>query len=191
MTNVLPREEVSGSSFFTIAVQHRALVEGATFASQVGQSCSGCSSVAPQILCFQQSFWIPSGNYIDSNINVNEGRTGKDANSILASIHTFDPSAACDDSTFQPCSSRALANHKAVTDSFRSYGINSGASAGSAVAVGRYIEDVYYNGNPWYVSCEDCLKPVSDQFPGTFAHWPLPNSSMTPYTNGNASAASV
>lgn len=39
------------------------------------------------------------------------------------------------------CSDRALANHKAVVDSFRSiYTINSGIAAGVAVAVGRYAE---------------------------------------------------
>ncbi|KAL1649569.1 glycoside hydrolase 15 protein [Diplodia intermedia] len=146
-------EEVQGSSFFTIAVSHRALVEGSALAAQVGDSCDYCDSQAPLVLCFQQSFWNSNGNYIVSNINVNNGRTGKDANSILTSIHNFDPSAACDDVTFQPCSSRALANHKAVTDSFRSiYDINSGIAAGSAVAVGRYAEDTYYNGNPWYLA---------------------------------------
>ncbi|OJD31405.1 glycoside hydrolase family 15 protein [Diplodia corticola] len=146
-------EEVQGSSFFTIAASHRALVEGSTLASQLGDSCDYCDSQAPLVLCFQQSFWNSNGNYIVSNINVNNGRTGKDANSILTSIHNFDPSAACDDVTFQPCSSRALANHKAVTDSFRSiYTINSGIAAGSAVAVGRYAEDTYYNGNPWYLA---------------------------------------
>lgn len=81
----------------------------------------------------------------------NAGRSGKDGNSILGSIHSFDPALGCDALTFQPCSDKALANHKAVTDSFRSYPINSGISKGSAVAVGRYIEDVYYDGNPWYL----------------------------------------
>lgn len=58
----------------------------------------------------------------------------------------------CDDATFQPCSDKVLANHKVLTDSFRSvYGINSGIAEGTAVAVGRYPEDVYYNGNPWYL----------------------------------------
>ena len=143
-------EEVNGSSFFTIAVQHRALIEGAALASALGKTCAGCTSQAPQLRCFLQSFW--TGSYINSNINTNNGRTGKDANSILTSIHVFDPDAGCDDVTFQPCSPKALANHKQVTDSFRSYGINSGIPAGSAVAVGRYIEDVYYNGNPWYLN---------------------------------------
>lgn len=144
-------EEVKGSSFFTIAVSHRALVEGSALATSIGQSCSYCDSQAPQILCFQQSFW--TGSYIKSNINLKLARTGKDINSVLASIHNFDASATCDDNTFQPCSSRALANHKAVVDSFRTiYPINKGLPSGYAVAVGRYAEDVFFGGNPWYLA---------------------------------------
>ncbi|KFY19519.1 hypothetical protein V491_04391 [Pseudogymnoascus sp. VKM F-3775] len=146
-------EEVNGKSFFTTAAQHRALVEGIAFAARIGKTCNNCATVAPQILCYQQSYWSSSGNYIISNLDVNNGRTGKDANSILTSIHNFDPAAGCDASTFQPCSDRALANHKAVTDSFRSiYSINSGIAQGVAVAVGRYAEDTYYGGNPWYLN---------------------------------------
>ncbi|KAF2200583.1 glucoamylase [Delitschia confertaspora ATCC 74209] len=144
-------EEVQGSSFFTIAASHRALVEGSAFAKKVGQSCSVCDAQASNVLCFLQKFW--NGQYIDSNINVNEGRTGKDANSIISSIHVFDPAAGCDDATFQPCSPRMLANHKQVTDSFRSvYSVNSGIASSSGVAIGRYSEDVYYTGNPWYLT---------------------------------------
>ncbi|KAL4813309.1 Six-hairpin glycosidase-like protein [Aspergillus spinulosporus] len=142
-------EEVNAMSFFTVAVQHRALVEGSTFAKRVGASCSWCDSQAPQILCYMQNFW--TGSYI--NANTGGGRSGKDANTVLASIHTFDPDAACDDITFQPCSPRALANHKVYTDSFRSvYSLNSGIAQGVAVAAGRYPEDSYYNGNPWFLT---------------------------------------
>ncbi|KAJ5495325.1 Glucoamylase [Penicillium diatomitis] len=142
-------EEVNSMSFFTVANQHRSLVEGSAFASRVGSSCSGCDSQAPQILCYMQSFW--TGSYI--NANTGGGRSGKDSNTILASIHTFDPAATCDDVTFQPCSSRALANHKVYTDSFRPvYSLNSGIAQGKAVSVGRYPEDSYYGGNPWFLS---------------------------------------
>lgn len=37
-------------------------------------------------------------------------------------------------------------------DSFRFYDINSGIPNGTAIAVGRYAEDVYYDGNPWYLN---------------------------------------
>jgi len=146
-------EEVAGNSFFTVASSHRALVEGAHLAAQLGLECRACTTVAPHVLCYQQSFWNSNGNYINSNLNHGHNRSGKDANSILVSIHNFDPAVGCDAATFQPCSDRALANHKAYVDSFRSvYSINRGISQGRAVAVGRYSEDVYYNGNPWYLA---------------------------------------
>lgn len=94
-------EEVSGSSFFTIAAQHRALVEGSVLAKLLGTSCEYCDTQAPQVLCFLQSFWDPSQGYVLANINVG-GRSAKDANTILGSIHVFDPAAGCDASTFQP-----------------------------------------------------------------------------------------
>jgi glucoamylase len=49
-------EEVDSSSFFTTAVQHRALVQGAAFATLIGQtsSASTYSGTAPSILCFLQ-----------------------------------------------------------------------------------------------------------------------------------------
>lgn len=144
-------EETDGSSFFTTAVQHRALVEGNTLASQIGKTCPGCVSQAPQILCFLQTYW--NGQYIHANLNENNGRSSKDVNTILGSIHTFDPSASCDASTFQPCSDKALANHKVTTDSFRTvFAINFGIAEGSAVAVGRYSEDNYLGGNSWYLT---------------------------------------
>lgn len=117
-------------------------------AEQLNHTCSNCVSQAPQVLCFLQSYW--TGSYVLANFG--SSRSGKDANSLLGSIHTFDPDGGCDDSTFQPCSARALANHKVVTDSFRSvYSINSGIAQGQAVAVGRYPEDSYQGGNPWYL----------------------------------------
>ncbi|KAL2259485.1 hypothetical protein VTK26DRAFT_6826 [Humicola hyalothermophila] len=145
-------EEVAGNSFFTVASSHRALVEGAALAAQLGTECRACITTAPQVLCYQQSFWSDDGHIV-SNINGGQDRSGKDANSILVATHNFDPAAGCDAATFQPCSDRALLNHKAYVDSFRDvYGINSGIPQGQAVATGRYSEDVYYNGNPWYLT---------------------------------------
>ncbi|OQE13111.1 hypothetical protein PENFLA_c054G09582 [Penicillium flavigenum] len=142
-------EEVNGTSFFTTAVQHKALVEGKAFATTLGESCAACT-VAPQILCHLQDFW--NGTALISNSPTN-GRSGIDVNSVLASINTFDPAAACDDLTFQPCSARALANHKKLIDGFRSiYGINKGRTTGKAAAVGRYTEDIFMGGNPWYLA---------------------------------------
>jgi len=49
-------EEVDSSSFFTSAVQHRALRQGSALASVIGQTSiiSGYNAQADSILCFLQ-----------------------------------------------------------------------------------------------------------------------------------------
>jgi hypothetical protein len=88
-------EEISSSSFFTTAVQHRSLREGVALATALGQTSvvSGYATQADNVLCFLQSYWNPTGAYITANTG--GGRSGKDANTALASIHTFDPAAGC------------------------------------------------------------------------------------------------
>lgn len=146
-------EEVESSSFFTSAVQHRALRQGSSLAAAIGQSSgvSGYNTQADNILCFLQSYWNPSPGFMTANTG--GGRSGRDANTVLTSIHVFDAEAGCDGVTFQPCSDVALSNLKVYVDSFREiYGINSGIRADQAVATGRYPEDVYQGGNPWYLA---------------------------------------
>lgn len=159
-------EEVYGSSFFTIQNQHKALVQGSQLALVLDQKCDACKTQAPEILCFLQSFW--NGSTIVSNINTNIARSGADANSLLGAIATFDIAGSCNDGTFQPCNSKILASHKVLVDSFRGiYGINVGLKPGSAAALGRYAEDVYYNGNPWYL----CTLSAAEVLYDAIAQW--------------------
>lgn len=145
-------------------VQHRALVEGSAFARKLDTSCPYCDSQAPQLRCFLQSFW--TGEHILANIGVD--RSGRDASTILGSIYTFDPEAACDDTTYQPCSAYALANHKVVVGAFRDiYNLNSGIPEGHALAIGRYPEDVYYDGNPWFL----CTLGAAEQLYDALYQW--------------------
>ncbi|KAI0373730.1 glucoamylase [Pilatotrama ljubarskyi] len=156
-------EEINSSSFFTTAVQHRALREGATFANRIGQTSvvSGYTTQANNLLCFLQSYWNPNGGYVTANTG--GGRSGKDANTVLTSIHTFDPAAGCDAATFQPCSDKALSNLKVYVDAFRSiYSINSGIASNAAVATGRYPEDSYMGGNPWYLTTSAVAEQLYD-----------------------------
>lgn len=146
-------EEVNSSSFWTTAVQHRSLREAIALANKIGQtsSVSTWTTQAGNILCFLQSYWSPNGNFITANTG--GGRQGVDSNTVLTSIHTFDPNAGCDATTFQPCSDKALVNLMVYVNMFRSiYSVNSGVALSSAAAVGRYKEDVYQGGNPWYLS---------------------------------------
>ncbi|KAH9933185.1 Six-hairpin glycosidase-like protein [Epithele typhae] len=110
---------------------------------------------------FLQSYWNPSAGYM--TVNTGGGRSGKDANTVLTSIHTFDPEAGCDATTFQPCSDKALWNLKVYVDSCRSiYTVNSGIASNAAVATGRYPEDSYYNGNPWYLAVSAVAEQLYD-----------------------------
>ena len=159
-------EEINSSSFFTTAAQHRALRQGITLAQKLGQTgvTPGYNTQADNLLCFQQvrtshstihrpsrlptveTYKNTAGGYFTANTG--GGRSGIDSNTVLTSIHLFDPTAGCDAATFQPCSDVALSNLKVYVDSFRSiYAINSGIAANGAVATGRYPEDVYYGGN--------------------------------------------
>lgn len=97
----------------TAAKQAASCVISRSVAAQpILPSRGACSS-----LLHSQNYWSSSNGYIISNLNANNGRSGLDSNSILTSIHTFDPNAGCESATFQPCSDKALANHKAVVDS--------------------------------------------------------------------------
>ncbi|KAK3398628.1 Six-hairpin glycosidase-like protein [Sordaria brevicollis] len=114
---------------------------------------------APQILCFLNSaFWSPTssvgGGHLLGNINIGSPRSGIDANTILGPLAAFDINAPCDSPTFQPCHPKVLSTFKVLVDTFRNpslYPINSGIPKSKGVALGRYPEDIYYTGNPWYL----------------------------------------
>ncbi|KIK68981.1 carbohydrate-binding module family 20 protein [Collybiopsis luxurians FD-317 M1] len=163
-------EEIYSSSFFTTSVQHRALRQGVALAQAIDQASvvsefeaqkafqavvqtsvvTEYETQAAYLLCFLQSYWNPSG-YITANSG--GGRSGIDSNTVLASIHTFDKAAGCDPLTFQPCSDVALLNLLTYVNAFRGiYDFNSGRASNEAILTGRYPEDVYFDGNPWYLT---------------------------------------
>lgn len=121
-------------------------------AKTLSQPCTACSQT-PQVHCFlENAYW--NGEYFTANINGNFGRGGVDANVVLASIAGFDINASCDSPSLQPCHSKMLSNFKVFVDTFRNpdlYPINAQYPPTSGVALGRYPEDIYYTGNPWYL----------------------------------------
>lgn len=149
-------EEVSGTSFFTTQSQYRSLVTGSQLASSLGLSCEACTSQAPQILCFLNSpaFFDASKGHLLGNINIGSFRSGIDANTLLGPLASFDVNAPCDSPTLQPCHSKVLSTFKVLVDTFRDpnlYPINANIPKTKGVALGRYPEDIYYTGNPWYL----------------------------------------
>ncbi|GAA6060427.1 hypothetical protein JCM10212_002195 [Sporobolomyces blumeae] len=161
-------EEVNGSSFFTTLSQFHALAHGSNyFKSSNSSRASNYFSTAEKVRCFADSYWTPKidgkhDSYISNfNLVYPNNRVGLDANSIIAAqLYPSAPSPAytsdpCSAAFFSPCSDRMLASLLAVVESFRGvYEVNAAReSAGAkAIAIGRYKEDVYYNGNPWYLT---------------------------------------
>ena len=100
-------EEVSGSSFFTTAVQHRSLRQGIALATALGDpdnTVAKWTTQADNVLCFLQSYWSVAGGYIVANVNGGTAiRSGLDSNTILGSIHTFDPGSSAQFFQNTPC----------------------------------------------------------------------------------------
>lgn len=172
-------------------MQHRSLRQGIALATALGDPAGTISfwtTEANNALCFLQSYWSGASGFTVANVNPGSGaiRSGKDSNTVLTSIHTFDPAAGCDDKSFQPCSPRALANLKVYVDSFRSiYTINNGIAANQAVATGRYPEDSYYGGNvSRFISRNRTLLTDWSTSHGTSAPSPSQSSYTVPFKSG-------
>ncbi|KAK0486190.1 glycoside hydrolase family 15 protein [Armillaria novae-zelandiae] len=147
--------EVLSSSYWTSTVQHRALRQGIALGTAIGDTSISDSytNQAESLL----SYWN-TNEYMTANTG--SGRRGLDGSTVLASIHAFDSSAGCDPITFQPCSDRALANVHAYIDSFSVFQTNYGVSKSKATSIGRYPEDKYMGGNPWYLAIFTTLSIV-------------------------------
>ncbi|CAE6449375.1 unnamed protein product [Rhizoctonia solani] len=149
-------EEVVGSCHFSVAAQIRGLKQGADLAKRLGKGgkYKFWNEEADNALCFFQDFWDPAQSVIISNINCDGPcRDTVDVASVFTAIRQFDPEAGCDDATFQPCSEMALRNLKAVVDSMRDiYPINNKRSASDPIAIGRFTNDSYVGGHPWFLT---------------------------------------
>ncbi|KAK0195794.1 glucoamylase [Armillaria mellea] len=155
---------------------HRALRQGIALGAAIRDASVGDSytNQAESLLCFMQSYWN-TDEYMTANTG--SGRRGLDGSTVLASIHAFDPSTGCDPITFQPCSDRALANVHAYIDSFSVFQTNYGVPKNNATAIGRYPEDKYMGGNPWYTA----TFAVSEQLYDALNVWKMQSSlSITP-----------
>ncbi|KAK0454590.1 glucoamylase [Armillaria borealis] len=155
--------EVLSSSYWTSTVQHRALRQGVALDATIRDTSvsESYTNHAESLLCFMQSYWN-ANEYMTANTG--SGRRGLDGSTVLASIHAFDPSAGCDPITFQPYS-------------FDVFQTNYGVPQNHATAIGRYPEDRYMGGNPWYLT----TFAVAEQLYDALNVWQLQSSlTITP-----------
>jgi glucoamylase len=159
-------EEMRGHHFYARLVQHRALLDGARFADQMGDGGaarfyrSEAKKLEPEI----EKHWDANRVQLVATREV-EGNDFKpsqlDACVVLAAIHTDSP---CEP-FFAPTDDRILATALKLSQTFREmYGVNKvrADAAGRALqpAIGRYPEDKWDGyqradntlGNPWFIN---------------------------------------
>jgi glucoamylase len=151
-------EEVKGDHFYTRSVQHRALVDGAALAEELGDN-DAANFYREQANLIDQSlerFKDPQNGFMRATINQVDGWThktsGLDVSVLLGSLH----------GRVSKGSSVHKASELLEKDFLIRYPLNARATinaslSGPAPAIGRYPEDVYDGigfdgGNPWFLA---------------------------------------
>lgn len=147
-------EEIYGYHFYTQLQVLEALEQGAIAAEHQGDTRLALALKAPAPILrerIKEHFAAASGRrYIVENLRLGDGiaykSTGLDAATILAILHLGSSGA----SWFSE--SNVLRSLIAMERAFaREYALNQSAND-FGVAIGRYPEDRYYGGNPWFLT---------------------------------------
>ncbi len=147
-------EEVMGRHFFTEAIMMVSLREGAKLAIEMNdpQAAKYYQQVADQIEDQLAKHWDPSKGYYLSALEFSAGPQHQkpsqlDVSVLLAALFVEQPVgllSLMDDHMIKSANAleTAFASH---------YPINAGPGD-LGTAIGRYTEDIYYNGNPWILT---------------------------------------
>ncbi len=143
-------EEVKGEHYFTLAVSRKALILGAEIAGRLNDRGAMSYYLGQAELIKNKILTFVRNKRLYATLNSVEGLTSKSSNRdvavLLGLIHgdlqdgflSFD----------NPIVNETLRD---LQSSFNSlYIVNWSGPAG--IAFGRYPEDVYYNGNPWFLT---------------------------------------
>jgi glucoamylase len=145
-------EEESGYHYYTRLVQAQALACGAEWLQASGDSgqARACRTIADELAPNLDAFWSAAGSYYRSRTGVAGGAAGKslDIAVILGVLHAGRANGA--HSVLDP---KAQATLSALEDLFDAeYAVNRQRPPDRGPAMGRYADDLYYGGNPWYVA---------------------------------------
>jgi glucoamylase len=145
-------EEESGYHYYTQLVQAEALACGAEWLEEVGNisHAGACRSIADQLAPRLGAYWSAADGYYRSRTGVVAGVPEKalDISVILGVLHAGRAKGA--HSVLDP---RAQATLSALEDLFDAeYPINRDRPPERGPAMGRYANDAYYGGNPWYLA---------------------------------------
>ncbi|KAA1097779.1 Glucoamylase, intracellular sporulation-specific [Puccinia graminis f. sp. tritici] len=152
-------EEVNGHHFFTFAVIHRALKDGASFATKMEDhgAAAWYQKQADLIAVQLDSFWDTQARYIQASRNFVDShgkKSGLDVGTLLGCLHAGTQAPQ----SFRPDSDKMINTFHAILQSMsKTYPLNSRFHDLTAKAVGRYPEDIYDGvstsvGNPWFIT---------------------------------------
>jgi glucoamylase len=145
-------EEESGHHYYTQLVQAEALARGAQWIEESGDSAraAACRSAAEQLAHSLDAYWAAADGYYHSRTGVVGGVPGKtlDISVILGVLHAGRTKGA--HSVLDPKAQATLATLEDLFDA--EYAINHKRPSDRGPAMGRYANDLYYGGNPWYLA---------------------------------------
>lgn len=149
-------EELRGLHFYTQSVQYAALLAGAELFDSLGEDAVSARfrKVAEDLAAALELFWDPAKGYIgvtrELEIRPDDPHykeAGLDTAVILAALHARVPRGI-----LSFTDERLLATAHALEQAFsQAYAINA-KREGQAVAIGRFTDDRYFGGNPWYLT---------------------------------------
>ncbi len=148
-------EELRGRHLYTQAVQYSALRSGAKFFSSLGESefAVRLDQEATEAELEIEKYWDSKRGYIGASINrevrphdPNYKDENLDTSVILAALHSHETRPQILSFTSDRLLATAHALERAFTDE---YTINHGKAT---IAIGRFTDDVYFGGNPWYMT---------------------------------------
>jgi glucoamylase len=146
-------EEECGYHYFTRLVQAEALARGAKWLEEAGDAAraGACRAVADELAPNLVAYWSGADGFYRSRTGVIGGGSPQktlDIAVILAVIRAGRERGA--HSVLDPRTQATLA---ALEDRFDTeYAINRERPAKRGPAMGRYANDAYYGGNPWYLA---------------------------------------
>jgi glucoamylase len=149
-----PWEEIFGHHYYTRVVQHAALAGGAQQMAKAGDDAraAACAEAAAAILATLDGFYDENADAYLSCLPGARAGTGAlspprlDIAAPLAVIH-----AARDHGPHSLLDPRAFATLRRLERLFaEKFAINRARGAASAPALGRYADDVYFDGGAWH-----------------------------------------
>ena len=145
-------EEESGYHYYTQLVQAEALARGAIWLEEAGDAARAHAyrSAVDELVPSLDSLWSARDGYYRSRTGVAGGVPEKalDISVILGLLH-----AGRKEGTHSVLDPKAQATLAALENLFDAeYAINRNRPPERGPAMGRYANDAYYGGNPWYLA---------------------------------------